>query len=284
MIGRERLGLGDIEPGAGEMTALERVEQGLVIDETAAGAVDEERSGRHRRQCGRVDDVVRGRRRRRMQADHVRPAPQRIGVDERDVQPVRDDERVVGDRVHAERSRDHGDATGDATETEQTERPAVELDTGRRTRLGRGRALRPAADVLGHGQQERDGVLGRRHRRRVGCEADGDATGRGCHHVDGVIPDTGARDDAQPGGEIHRRAVPAAATGDHDIRVGKIDVVRSDGDGTTLKKLGHALGHHPVEEEHRRRSVIGHRPQCTDHDRPPCASWRGSAPTDGIDR
>ena len=68
VVGRERLGLGDVEPGAGEVTALERVEQGIVIDQTAAGAVDEERSGRHRRQCGRVDDVVRRRRRRRVQA------------------------------------------------------------------------------------------------------------------------------------------------------------------------------------------------------------------------
>ena len=112
------------------MTALEGVEQGIVIDETAAGAVDDERSGPHRRQCGRVDDVESRRHRRRVEGDHVGPAPQLVGVDQGDVRPVRVDERVVGDRVHAERPRNIRDAPGDATETEQTERPPVELDAG----------------------------------------------------------------------------------------------------------------------------------------------------------
>ena len=114
-------------------------------------------------------------------------------------------------------------------------------------------------------------MLGRRHRRRVGREAHGDATGRRRLHVDGVVPDAGARDHPQPRSEVHRRAVPAAATGDHGVGAGKIAIVRADDDGTTLDQLDHALGHHPVEEEHRRRIVVRHRPQCTTSPAPPVA-------------
>ena len=46
-------------------------------------------------------------------------------------------------------------------------------------------------------------------------EAHGDAASRRGHHVDGVVSDPGAGDDAQPRRMVHRRAVPAAAPRDH---------------------------------------------------------------------
>ena len=100
--------------------------------------------------------------------------------------------------------------------------------------------------------------------RRIGCEADRDAASRCGHYVDGVVPDTGAGDDAQPRGEIHRRAVPAAAAGNHHVGAAQIGVVRSGDDGSPFNELGNGLRHHPVEEEHRRSGVVRHRQQCTD--------------------
>ena len=115
-------------------------------------------------------------------------------------EPLRRDERVVGDDAHAETERPPGDLVADPAEAEHAERLVGELDPAP------ARAL-PAAllerrvrlrDVARERDEQPDRVLGRRDDGRLGRVRDDDPPPRGRVDVDVVDPDPGAADHLQP--------------------------------------------------------------------------------------
>ena len=81
MAGRQRFGIGDVDDGAGEMAAIERVDQGFVVELRAAAGMDEaaprgsaskrsafEEAARFRRQRQQADQNI-GFRQQSVQAD-----------------------------------------------------------------------------------------------------------------------------------------------------------------------------------------------------------------------
>ena len=101
-----RLGFVDIERDAGQMAGVEQGLGGGFIDQSAAGAVDDQRAGVHQAQACLVEDVVGFRRERDVQGDHIRAGERLLGaLGELDLERLgagRGEERIVGDHGHAE--------------------------------------------------------------------------------------------------------------------------------------------------------------------------------------
>ena len=55
--GGQRLGIRHVEPRAGEVAAVDRRQQGVVVDEHAAGAVDEVGARLHARECVSASNI-----------------------------------------------------------------------------------------------------------------------------------------------------------------------------------------------------------------------------------
>src|SRR6266851_4644233 len=71
VVGRGRLLVEDVERGAGDLVAAERVMQRLLVDDAAARGVDEKRGSLHARQPGGVEEADRLRRLRAMDRDEI---------------------------------------------------------------------------------------------------------------------------------------------------------------------------------------------------------------------
>ena len=204
----------DVQPGAEEPARLEGVEQGVVVDQPAAGRIDEHGPGLHRREGSRPEQASRGVGQGDVDRHDVRTGEERLeGVGA--VDPGRDrrcrEIRVEGRDVHAQAPGDPGDVSRDAAEADEAEHLAVELDalvtdvvTGRGPGAERGLG---GADVLGDQQHQRYRVLGGRDRRAIGRVADRDAALRGGGHVHVVVADAVPGDDPQAGGSVHERRV-----------------------------------------------------------------------------
>ena len=203
VIGRRRLLLEDIERGAGDAARLDRARQRQLVDEAAAGAVDEARARLEARQLGLAEEVPRVPGERRVDRDEVGPREELVELDAFHAQALGGlarQIRVVGDDLHAKAERAAGDLGADPAEAENAQHLAEELDAlepallpspGLECEIGGGQAA-------GHRQEKPQGVLGDRGGVPArGVHDDHAALGRGIH-VDRV--DAGARpaDDLQP--------------------------------------------------------------------------------------
>ena len=225
MVGRRRLLHEDVEGGAGEMARSERLGQRLLVDDAAAGAVDDARalaaSGRvPRRRSGCVVSSVSG-------VWTVRKS-QRGSSGSRSATasmpswaaPVRGEERIEAEDLHVEAGGAAGDLAADAAQADDAERLAGELgaDELAALPLAGAHAGVGGGDVPGQGHQQGDGVLGGADGVAAGRVHDDDALARGGGHVDVIHADAGADDGPQLAGIFQQlgRDLGAAAD-DHAV-------------------------------------------------------------------
>ena len=122
----------DIERDAGKVTGVEVGLRGCFIDESAAGAVDDQCAAVHAGEALRVENVFRFRRERNVEGDDIRAAEGFFGaLREIDFERLRaggGEEGVVGGNGHAEGLRAFGELGADAAHAEDGEALAVEFD------------------------------------------------------------------------------------------------------------------------------------------------------------
>ena len=222
-VGR-RLLLEDVQRGAADLSAVERRGKGRIVDQLAAGRVDDADALLRLGKALGVDHVPRLRRHRQMQGEVVGRGKDfveraELGADLRS--QLRRDERVVRDDLHLEGSRAGGDLLSDAAEADDAERLAAELAAGKllllplvrlHRRVGR-RQMARQREQLAHRQLRDADAVGAR---RVHHD---DAACAGGVQVDVVHARAGARDHAQRrrGGDDLASHLRRAA---HDQRVG----------------------------------------------------------------
>ncbi len=195
----------DVESGTRNVLGVERIDHRLLVDEAAAGAVDQAHALLHLGDRGRVDDVLRllvsgvcsvmksARFKRSSSSTFSTPMSLARSGD-------RNGSKAIDLRAQAERAVGHDRA--DVAATDDTEHLAGDLDAHEAVLLplaGLGRSV-GLRDLAGERQHQGDGVLGGRDRiaeRRVHHD---DALGRGGGDLDIVDADAGAADHLEVGG------------------------------------------------------------------------------------
>ena len=233
-----------VEPRAGEATGLQRRCEIGLDDERAARRVHEEGGRLHERDPFRVDEALRLRRERAVQAHHVALAQEALEPDALGFVARR---APVREHAHAERAAHGGDPAADPAVPHDPERPTGQLDqvpipvaevgTGGPATGPHRRGM--VSHAVGEFEQEREGRLhdvGRGVLRHV---ADRDAPLAGRVHVD----------DVEPRGE---HADVAESRQRRDVRPGHALLVREEHVGS--RSPGHdlvggrAVVHHELTE------------------------------------
>ncbi len=240
-------------PAPGHLTGVEGDEERVLVDQPAAGAVDDVDAGLHRGQRGGVDHVTGVGDGGSVQRDDVGFGEESIELDE--FAAVGFGEiRVVGHDAHAERPGGRADAAGDPAVTHQPQQRAVEFQRGasRRPRQALAGTLGLRGQVLDDGEHQHQRVLGGRHRRGVGRVAHDHPGSRGRGNIDVVVAD------ADPGDDLQRRAqgeglgVPGTlGAGQHGMGGAEVAVVGSDGDRPALDEVAIRIGQRVIEEQNR---------------------------------
>ena len=216
ILGRRLLGE-DVEGGAGHVPGIDRGAQRLLIDQSAARAIDDAHAFLHRRDRPGVNDSFRLLRERRVQGHEIR-TPEQFGeihlVHAELRRPLGREERIVGDHFHlqADRPVDHDRA--DIAAADHAERLVGDLHSHEAVLfplagLRGGVRLR---DLPRECEHQRDRVLGRGDRIAERRIHDDHALGGRGGNVDVVDADTGAPDHLEPlrllqnlGGDFGRR-------------------------------------------------------------------------------
>ena len=174
-----------------------------VVDQLAAGAVDDAHAVLHLRERLGVQPAARLGRLGQVDRDEVGlrvDVGARLGLLDAELAvALGGDERVEGDDVHAEAARARGDELADAAEAEHAERLLVDLDAAELRALplaGGQRAVR-LRDVAGEREHQRDGVLGGGDDVRLRRVGDDDAALGGGLDVHVVDADARAADHPQ---------------------------------------------------------------------------------------
>ena len=196
-----RFGGEDVEGGAGDDAVAERLGEGRLVDDPAAGDVDDAQPGLGLEQQVTTDQPGRLGSLRQVDGEEVGLGDDLLEGHQFDAAaaPLGRHVRVEGDEAHPEGPGPVGDELADASETDDAQRLVGELDALPLAPL-------PAAideggvrlrDVAGLGEQQRHRVLGSRDDVRLGGVDDHHAAGGGGVEVDVVEPDPGPADDHQ---------------------------------------------------------------------------------------
>ncbi len=213
----------DVEAGGGDAAVLEGLGERGLVDQAAAGGVDDPHAGLDLVQGVLADDPHGLGGLRQVDRDEVRGGEQRVEVDEPDPELGRDRGlrvRVVGDDVHVEGLHAGGDELPDLAEADHAEGLALDLDAGELLAVPTPGAQRGvgAGDVAGAGEQQRDGLLGGGDDvggRRVD---DHDAAFGGGGQLDVVEAHAGAGDDLEFRRVLERGGVDGGGgSDDHGI-------------------------------------------------------------------
>ena len=203
---RVRLGREDVERRARDLAAPQRLEQRVLVDELAAGGVDEPHAVAHPCERVRVDRPARLVRQRQVEREELRGAVDLLrrldALDPELAEPLRAHVRVVRDDAHAEAERAARDLLPDAPEAEHAERLPGELDAAVRLPLPASLLERRVRlrDVPCKRDEEPDRVLRGGDDRRLRRVGDDDPAPRRRLDVDVVDADAGTSDDL----EVHR--------------------------------------------------------------------------------
>ena len=201
IVGR-RLGHEHVERRSGDAPRRQRLEQSRLVDQPAAGAIDQAQALFRQLQRFGVDDIAGLVGERGMQRDEVGAAQQLFEPDFLDAEverPFGGEIGIVGNHPHLQPERAVGDDRADIAATDDAERLAENLHAEKFVLLpfagaGRGVGL---GDLPGQRQHQRDGMLGGGDRiaeRRVHHD---DAARRRRRDVDIVDADAGAADHFQ---------------------------------------------------------------------------------------
>ena len=175
----------------------------VLVDELAAGGVDDAHAVAHGRERAGVEGAARLRRQRQVQGQELRSGvhlPGRLdALDAELAKALRRDERVVGDDAHPEPSGAPRDLLADAPETEHAERLPGELDAAVRLALPAALLQRRVRlrDVARERDEQPDRVLRRGDDRRLRRVRDHDPAPRRSFDVDVVDADARAADHLQ---------------------------------------------------------------------------------------
>ena len=220
-----RLGREHVEGGTGHLAGADPFDQRLLVDERAAGGVDDPDAVAHRRDRLAIDHPARLVAERRVERDHVGDAVdvvERGGVlDPELAEAIVADERVERDDAHPETERPPGDLLADPAEADDAKRLAVQLHpTPARALppalLERGVRLR---DVPRERDHQPDRLLGCRDHGRLGRVGDDDSSAGRCFDVDVVDTDPGAADHLEPLGAADELGCELRRRADHDAVV-----------------------------------------------------------------
>ena len=123
----------DVEAGAGDLAGRERGVQGLLVDESAAGDVDDVRRRLHHRELLGADHAGRLGRLRHVDRDEVALLEQLVEGQQLDPELLRagaGDVGVVRDDAHVEGLQTSGDERADAAETDDADGLLEQLGAG----------------------------------------------------------------------------------------------------------------------------------------------------------
>ena len=194
--------------------------QGRLINDAAAGAIDDAGRGLHRRQQLSVDQVLGFGGAGQVQADVVGLGEEGRQGQQAHLQllgPFGRNERVVGHHLHAHGLGDPGDVGADLAQADHAQLFLVELIThigfaipaaGHGAGVGMGHVPRQR-------QHQGQGVLGRRDRVALGRIDHDHATLGGSRHINVVDSNAGAANDAQLGGGLNDVCGHLGARTDH---------------------------------------------------------------------
>ncbi len=191
VVGGHRLLLEDIEGSARQLSTLERLGEGRLIDDAAPRRVDQVGGGLHQRQLLGADEPASLLGQRRVHGDHVgffQKVGQRHQIDPRLLGALGRQVGIVSDHPHPERTSAPRHLRADAARAGQPERLAVQLDPLEAAALPPPTAHRciGLGDMPDQRQQQRERMLGRRHHVAAGRVEDDDAAACGVVDVDVV--------------------------------------------------------------------------------------------------
>ena len=202
----------DVESGTGHLAGLERVREGFVDDELAAGAVHDADAGLHDGDGLPVDEALGLPGEADVEGEEVGPAEKVVDLDQGDAVLAGDDrgdKGVVADEGHVEGAGAASYLEADAAEADDAEGLAAEF--GALERL-----LVPLAGV--HAAVGLRNFATHRDHKAEGEFGDGDGVGAGGVHddnalaggsggVDVIHADAGAADEAEGGSVLEERGV-----------------------------------------------------------------------------
>ena len=225
-LGR-RLAREDVEARAGDDAGREGFVQRVLVDEPAAGDIDDVGGRLHRGQLRGADHPGRLRGLRHVHRDEVALAQHLVEGEQLHLQLLRaggGDVGVVADDAHAEGAQALGDEAADAAETEDADGLLEQLGTRVGAALPRAAGERRVrgGDVPREAQDVADGELGGRDDIRGRRVDDHDARGGRRLDVDVVEADARARDDLELRRGGQRLGVdPGRRADEHGVRVGE---------------------------------------------------------------
>ena len=230
IVGIRRLGVENVEPGAGEAPFLQRCRQRLLVDGAAARGVHETGGGLHQGDETGVDDVAGLGAQRAIDRQDVGLAAQGFEVDQTDAESrrrIRIRIGVVGDEGHVERLGQAEHLGPDIADADGTERLADEAraHVGGFLREARGPlAGQPVLDqqLAGDGQDQRDDGDGHRAAHAVGRDDQRDVVVRAGGNVHRIVTHAEARDHREPPVGGHARAVEALGEEDQRVMAGEL--------------------------------------------------------------
>ena len=233
-----RLGLEDIERGAGNVAGAQLVDQRLLVDQAAAGAVDNPGAWLHELERRTIDEVLGFSAERHVHGQKIHARQQIFEINQLETEIGGDllrHVRVGDNDFHLHRLSAARHLATDATEADDADRLVLELDAEvrRAVPLATANGRRGRRYVPGAAKQERHRMLGSGDRVAPGQVHHQHPGGRCRFHIDVVDADAGATDDAQvlPGGD--RRRI-------HELlRVDDDAVIRGDDIG---QRAGLAVG------------------------------------------
>ena len=263
-----RLFLEHVERGAGDMSGVERRLQRLLVDQPAAGAIDDARALLHLGDGFRGKDVLGLGRHRHMQGDEIGPRQKIVEFDLLDAKiqrPLGRQIRIVSDDAHLQALGAVGDDRADVACADQAQHLAGDLHAHEAVLFplaGLGRGIR-RGQLARQRQHQRDRVLRRGDRvaeRRVHHDHAGR---RGGGNIDIVDADAGATDDFEVlgrlddvGGDLGRRADRDAVIlvddleqfflGKAGLYIGLDTALLEDGDGGGRQLVGNEDFRHEV--------------------------------------
>ena len=215
-----------IQRSAPHLARVERVLQRRVVDQPAAGDVEDAHAVAHLRERFGVQPVLRVRRLRQMDRDEVGLRVEHLAVlgllHAQLAVALGAHKRVEGDHAHPERACPRRDKLADASEAEDPERLLIQLHAGELRALplaARQRHVR-LRNVAREREQQRHRVLSRRHHVRLRRVGHDDPALGGRRHLDIVDPHAGTPDHAQVGGSLDQLGGQLCGGANQDAVVG----------------------------------------------------------------
>src|SRR5581483_2353610 len=217
VIGRGRLLLQHVQAGAGDPAVVEGADERLLVDDAAAGGVDQDRGRLHQAQLALPDQVAGTAGERDVDREEVGPGQQLV---ERDaarvvtVEQVGGDERVVGEQRHLEAAQTGGERAGGVAEAEQADGLAAQVAVGQGVLAVPGAGANQAVmdrDLADEREPEANDVLGEALAGGVRGVGDHDPARGGGEDGDVVHAAAGADDGAAAGEDVEVVGGEAAA-------------------------------------------------------------------------